>query len=263
MAVIFTALLGLGLTSTLSEPQMRSWGWRVPLLIGCAIIPLILRLRRSLEETDAFRQGSHPRSPREVLSLVAIHWPLVLLGMMLSVFTTTTFYLITAYTPTLGRQALHLQPAGVLAVTLCVGLSNLAWLPIGGAISDRVGRRPLLLIMPALCLLTAYPAMRYLVEAPTFARLLAVLLLFSSFFGLYNGAMVPTLTEMMPAKVRTAAFSLAFSLATAIFGGFSPAVATYLIERTGNKAAPSLWLSLAAASSLIAAALVPTSSPRE
>jgi len=256
MAVIFTALLGLGLTTSLSESQMRVWGWRVPLLIGCAIIPLILRLRRSLEETDAFRHGTHPRSPREVVTLVAAHWRLVLSGMLLSVFTTTTFYLITAYTPTFGRQALHLQPGGVLAVTLCVGFSNLLWLPIGGMISDRVGRRPLLLIMPALCLLTAYPAMRFLVAAPTFTRLLAVQLLFSSFFGLYNGAMVACLTEIMPARVRTAAFSLAFSLATAIFGGFSPAVATYLIERTGNKAAPALWLSLAAALSLTAAAFV-------
>jgi MFS family permease len=261
MAVIFTALVGLGLTSWLSEAQMGAWGWRVPLLIGCAIIPLIVRLRRSLEETEAFRRGDPPRSPREVLAIVAAHWRLIALGTMLSVFTTTTFYLITAYTPTFGRQALHLRPVDVLVVTLCVGLSNLVWLPIGGSISDRVGRRPLLLIMPLLCLLTAYPAMRFLVSAPTFTRLLAVQLLFSAFFGLYNGAMVPCLTEIMPAKVRTAAFSLAFSLATAIFGGFSPAVATYLIERTGNKAAPALWLSLAAAISLAAAVLVTSPAP--
>src|SRR5262249_49773883 len=121
--------------------------------------------------------------------------------------------------------------------------------------SDRIGRRPILLLMPALCLLTAYPAMLWLVAAPSFGKLLIVELWFSFFFGMYNGAMIPFLAEMMPPAVRTARFSLAFSLATASVGGFTPAVATYLIEATGNRAAPALWLSLAAAISLTAALL--------
>ena len=258
MAVIFTALVGLTLAVMCTPQQMADWGWRVPLFIGCLIIPLILWLRRSLEETEAFRTSRHARSAGEVFRIVAANWRLVLLGMMLSVFTTTTFYLITAYTPTFGRQALHLEASGNFKVTLCVGLSNLLWLPIGGALSDRVGRRPLLLLIPVLCLLTAYPAMRWLVAAPNFTKLLLVELWFSFFFGIYNGAMIPFLAEMMPAEVRTAAFSLAFSLATAIFGGFTPAVATYLIERTANAAAPALWLSLAAAISLTAAHLAKT-----
>ena len=257
VAVIFSALLGIALASSLTASQMSSWGWRVPLFVGCAIIPLLLWLRRSLEETDAFRTSRRAESAARVFADVAANWRLVLLGSMLSVLTTTTFYLITAYAPTFGRQALHLKPLASLVVTLCVGVSNLVLLPIGGAISDRIGRRPLLLLVPALCLLTAYPAMLWLVSAPTFTRLLVVELWFSLFFGLYNGAMIPCLFEMMPPAVRTAAFSLAFSLATAIFGGFTPAVATYLIERTGNRAAPALWLSLAAAISLVAATLIP------
>jgi metabolite-proton symporter len=253
VAVVFAALLGIALTSVVPPEQMTVWGWRVPLLVGCFIIPLILWLRRSLEETEVFRRSRHARSAAEVFRIVAANWQLVVLGMMLSVFTTTTFYLITAYTPTFGRQALHLAARDNLVVTLCVGLSNLLWLPVGGALSDRIGRRPILLLVPALALITAYPAMAWLVAAPTFAKLLAVELWFSLFFGIYNGAMIPYLTELMPPAVRTAAFSLAFSLATAIFGGFTPAVCTYLIEKTGNRAAPALWLSTAAAISLAAA----------
>jgi metabolite-proton symporter len=247
VAVVFTALLGVALTVVLSSNQMASWGWRIPLLIGCLIVPIILWLRRSLEETEAFRQMRHrPHKASEVFRLVAANWPLVLIGMMLAVLTTTTFYLITAYTPTFGSQALHLDPQKNLLVTLCVGISNFMWLPIGGWISDRIGRRPILLTIPILTLLTAYPAMAWLVAEPNFIKLLLVLLWFSFFFGIYNGAMVPFLTELMPAEVRTAAFSLAYSLATAIFGGFTPAICTYLIKATGNKAAPALWLSLAA-----------------
>jgi hypothetical protein len=83
------------------------------------------------------------------------------------------------------------------------------------------------------------------------------LLLFSVYFGLYNGALIPLLAEIMPREVRTTAFSLAFVTATAIFGGFTPAICTYLVEMTGNRAAPGLWLSLAAIISFTAAFLIP------
>jgi MFS transporter, MHS family, citrate/tricarballylate:H+ symporter len=261
VAVIFAALIGIALSMAVPPAQMTAWGWRIPLLIGCLIIPLIFWLRRSLEETEAFRRSRHARTAAEVFRIVGANWRLVLLGMMLSVFTTTTFYLITAYTPTFGRQALHLAATDNLIVTLFVGFSNFIWLPIGGAWSDRIGRRPMLLVIPALALFTAYPAMSWLVTAPSFSKLLIVELWFSFFFGIYNGAMIPFLAEMMPVEVRTAAFSLAFSLATAIFGGFTPAVGTYLIEQTGNRAAPALWLSLAAAISLVAAVLSKAGAP--
>jgi MHS family citrate/tricarballylate:H+ symporter-like MFS transporter len=94
--------------------------------------------------------------------------------------------------------------------------------------------------------------MLWLVDAPSFGKMLTVVLIFSSYFGLYNGAMVATLTEIMPPQVRTAGFSLAFSLATAIFGGFTPLVSTALIEMTGNRASPALWLCFAALVSLTA-----------
>jgi len=226
------------------------------LVIGCLIIPLILFLRRSLEETDAFKKmQSHPRRIADVLRVVGANWRLMLSGMMLVVFTTTSFYLITAYTPTFGKQALHLDSRTAFLVTLCVGLSNFFWLPIAGSLSDRIGRRPLVTVVPVLALVTAYPAMAWLVVAPSFTHLLVVELWFSALFGFYNGAMVPLLVEMMPESVRTAGFSLAYSLATAVFGGFTPAISTYLIERSGNKAAPALWLMTAAAVSLIGISL--------
>ena len=127
-------------------------------------------------------------------------------------------------------MALKLDATAVLIVTVCVGLSNFIWLPIGGAISDRIGRRPVLIVMPLLTIVTAYPLMLWLVAAPSFGKLLATVLVFSAYYGLYNGAMVPMLTEIMPAKVRTAGFSLAYSLATALFGGVTPLVSSWLIE---------------------------------
>jgi hypothetical protein len=104
-------------------------------------------------------------------------------------------------------------------------------------------------------LITAYPVMLWLVHAPSFAKLLGVELWFSFIYGSYNAAMVVYLTEIMPIDVRTTGFALAYSLATAVFGGFTPAFSTYLIHATQNRAIPGLWLSAAAVCGLIAALL--------
>jgi MFS family permease len=232
---------------------MMAWGWRIPLLLGCAIIPFLFVLRRSLPETDEFNARKHkPRVP-EILRSLTANWSIVLIGMMMVTMTTVSFYMITAYTPTFANSVLHLAAMDGLIVTLCVGASNLFWLPVMGSLSDRVGRRPLLLACTALMLVTAYPAMLWLIRGPSFSRLLIVELWLSFLYGSYNGAMVVFLTEIMPVSVRTSGFALAYSLATAVFGGFTPAISTYLIHITGNRAIPGLWLSVAAASGLVSA----------
>ncbi|MGA6969525.1 MAG: MFS transporter, partial [Xanthobacteraceae bacterium] len=204
--------------------------------------------------------ASHPQ-PREILLRLGQNWPIVIIGMLLVTMTTVSFYFITAYTPTYGREVLKLGNIESLVVTLCVGISNLFWLPVMGAVSDRVGRRPVLLTFTILMLVTAYPALSWLVSAPSFARLLAVELWLSFIYASYNGAMVVALTEIVPLHVRTAGFSVAYSLATAIFGGFTPAVATYLFHLTENRAVAGLWLMFAAACSLVATLLAFRMSP--
>jgi MFS family permease len=255
VAVMFAALLGVVLNSTLPPQHMLLWGWRIPLFLGCAIIPFLFRLRHSLQETDEFVARKHKPSIWEILHSLTANWQIVIIGTMLVTMTTVSFYMITAYTPTFGNSVLHMASIDSLIVTLCVGASNLFWLPVMGAFSDRVGRRPLLLACTTLMLVTAYPATLWLVREPSFSRLLAVELWLSFIYGSYNGAMVVFLTEIMPVNVRTSGFALAYSLATAIFGGFTPAVSTYLIHNTGNRAVPGMWLSFAAACSLVAALL--------
>ena len=252
IAVVFAALLGLILSSTLRPEQMAGWGWRVPLLIGSMLIPFLLLLRRSLAETDDFKGRKHHLNAREIRRSMMVNWRLVLLGMMLSLTTTVTFYLITAYMPTYGTSVLHLSAAASMLVTLVVGVSNLCWLPLMGALSDRFGRRPLLLLFSTIALLTPYPLLLWLVSMPSFERLLAAALWLSMIFGSYNGAMVVFLTEIMPADVRVSGFSFSYSLATGIFGGFTPAVSTWLIHETGNSAMPGLWMAFAGLMSLLA-----------
>lgn len=252
VAVVFAGLLGVILNHWLTPQDMGEWGWRVPFFVGCLIVPALFIIRRSLEETAEFQQRKHRPTLGQVLRSIGQNFGLVLAGTALVVMTTVSFYLITAYTPTFGKNELHLSDFDSLLVTMCVGLSNFIWLPLMGAVSDRIGRKPLLLAATVLALVTAYPMLSWLVAEPSFARLLEVELWLSFLYGSYNGAMVVALTEIMPADVRTTGFSLAYSLATATFGGFTPAVCTWLIHTLDNKAAPGIWLSGAAALGLLA-----------
>ena len=182
---------------------------------------------------------------------LAANWAVVLGGVAMVIMTTVSFYLITVYTPTFGRTVLKLSELDALLVTMVIAVSNFVWLPISGALSDRIGRKPILVIFTVLALLTAYPVLAWLVSAPSFGRMLEVELWLSFLYAGYNGAMVVALTEIVPATVRTAGFSLAYSLATTL-GGSSLAISTFLIERTGDKAAPGYWLSFAALCGLVA-----------
>ena len=101
-------------------------------------------------------------------------------------------------------------------------------------------------------LFTTYPSLAWLVAAPSLHRMLIVELWLSFLYASYNGAMIAALTEVMPANVRTSGFALAYSLATALFGGFTPYVSTWLIHTTQDKASPGIWMTCAAASGLIA-----------
>jgi MFS family permease len=253
LAVMFAAFVGVVLNFFLLPKQITEWGWRIPLLLGCVMIPMLFRFRSSLQETDEFAARKSRPTSSEIRHSLLANWRTVAIGTLMVTMTTISFYMITAYTPTFGSTVLHLSNKVSLLVTLCVGASNLFWLPVMGAFSDRVGRRPLLIACTVLMLVTAYPAILWLVHAPSFRSFLAVELWLSFIYGSYNGAMIVFLTEIMPPDVRTSGFSLAYSLATALFGGFTPAICTYMIHVTGNRAVPGLWLAFGSVCGLVAA----------
>ena len=256
VAIIFSAALGYCLNESMSKELIADWGWRIPFFIGCLIIPIVFQIRRSLQETEEFLAKRHHPSFKEILKSLGLNWQLVVAGMMLIVMTTVSFYLITVYTPTFGKSDLKLSIVDSLMVTFAVGLSNFIWLPIMGALSDRIGRWPIMATFSALTMISAYPVLSWLVGNPSFEHMLAVELWLSFLYGSYNGATVVALTEIIPSAIRTTGFSLAYSLATALFGGFTPLVSTWLIQSTGDKAAPGYWMAMAGAMGLLATALI-------
>ncbi|OUI85989.1 citrate-proton symporter [Acetobacter tropicalis] len=251
VAVMAAAAIGVALATLIAPPDMAAWGWRVPLLIGCLIVPVLFFLRRNLQETEAFATTHKPPHFSEIVQTIAREWRVVSTGLLMVLMTTTSFYVITAYTPSFGSAVLHLSTTDSLVVTLCVGMTNFLLLPVFGALSDRIGRKKLLITSTVLAILTAYPAMSWLVAAPSLLRLLTVELWLAIIYSIYNGAAVVYLTEIVPPRIRTTGFSMAYSLATCV-GGFTPTVCTWLIHATGNRAIPGAWLALAALCGLAA-----------
>lgn len=256
VAVMMAAGLGCLLNSFLPKETMAAWGWRVPFLVGCTLIPLIFYMRQSLEETAVFLNAKHRPTLPHVLRSLWDNGLLITGGMLLVVLTTVCFYLTTVYTPTYGTDVLQLTPRESLLVTVVVGASNMLWLPVMGALSDRIGRRPQLFVGALLVLLTSRPALNQLTAHPTLITMLLVECWLSFLFATYNGALVVALFELMPADIRTTGFSLAYSLATAVFGGFTPMISMYLIAKTNDRAAPAFWLCAAAVLSLMGLALL-------
>jgi MHS family citrate/tricarballylate:H+ symporter-like MFS transporter len=251
VAIIVGALLGFLINRTLMPQQISDWGWRIPFFIGCMIVPFIFIIRRSLQETAAFTARKHTPTTAEIFRTLAANWGVVLGGVGMVIMTTVSFYLITVYTPSFGKTVLKLSESDALLVTIAVGISNFIWLPVSGAVSDKIGRKPILVLFSLLALFTAYPALSWLISNITFERMLIVELWLSFIYAWYNGAMVVALTEVVPVSVRTAGFSLAYSLATTL-GGSSLAVSTWLIQTTEDRAAPGYWMGAAGACGLLA-----------
>jgi len=262
VAVIFASGLGVLIHACFSIDFIAGFAWRIPFFIGCLIVPVLFYIRTSMTESAVFEKAAHHPALKEVVSSLTRDYKIIILGMFMVAMTTASFYLITAYTPTFGRIELKLSDMDSLIVTVCVGLSNFFWLPVMGAVSDRVGRKPLLVGATGLAIVTVYPAMLWLASEPGFMRLVAVELWLSFLYGSYNGAMVVALTEVMPPRVRATGFSLAYSLATTFFGGFTPFVCTYLIASARHmlpadkawlaNSMPGVWLTIISILSLSA-----------
>jgi MHS family citrate/tricarballylate:H+ symporter-like MFS transporter len=222
LAVVAAALIGYLLTKYITNDQMNSFGWRIPFLIGCFIVPFVFYQRRNLKETEAFNSRAEKLTMHQIFSSALSSYKIILLGSTLVMFTTVMFYMITAYTPTYGKSMLNFSSTNAFMVTAFVGISNFILLPIMGIVSDKVGRIKPLIFFSVLGVISAYPLLYLLATAPSFGKFLFVELFFSFIFAGYNGSMVVALTEIVDKSTRTIGFSLAYSLATAIYGGFTP-----------------------------------------
>ena len=151
VAVVVAALLGFAIANLMAPADADAWGWRIPFFIGCAIVPFLYLIRRSLEETAEFAARKVHPTFAQIYETLGANWAIVLGGVAMVIMTTVSFYLITVYTPTFGRNVLKLSESDALLATMAIAASNFFWLPVAGALSDRIGRKPILVDLRGPC----------------------------------------------------------------------------------------------------------------
>jgi MFS transporter, MHS family, proline/betaine transporter len=251
LITVLVSLFGLALTTLLTHKQLVEWGWRIPYIFGMLVGPAGLYIRAKVVETPEFLQAEKPETT-PIMDLLRRHPLPVLLAVGASIVSNSSYYLL-LYIPTYGVKTLHLPAYTGFVATLVAGSILAIGCPLAGHWSDKIARRPpIMLIMVWLFVLTAYPSFYLMVAWPSLAACVLAAGWLNVVKAGYSGVLPSLLSEQFPVETRAIGVSLGFSIAVSIFGGFAPLVATWLIARTGNPLSPSYYLVFTALLSLIA-----------
>ena len=246
MSVAGGSLLGVGLaallTSWIGSQAINDWGWRIPFLLGGLFGPIGLWLRRRVDETPPFREVLAEGDTAE-----ASTFRHAAQAFGFTILWTVSFYVFLTYMPTYTRTQLHLTAAQALWASTASLLALVVLVPLMGALSDRIGRKVLLLSSCALCFVLPIPAFYVLTQGYGFASVVWVQIVFALAISLFSGPGPAAIAEMFPTRGRSTWMSSSYALAVAIFGGFAPFISQWLIDVTGSKMAPTAYVMAAAA----------------
>jgi MHS family proline/betaine transporter-like MFS transporter len=229
------------LSDILPDAAMEAWGWRIPFLLGLVVGLAGFFLRRRLAE------ASVPHAARSPFKETVRHhrWLLARLA-GLSMFNAVGFYLLFVYIVSWLQLADGIAPAHALAINSLSMVVLLPCMVVMGALSDRFGRRPILLAATALAFLSALPLFwlmhndqRLYVQLGQLGFVLSV--------GMFLGTQPTLMVEAVPAAIRCTAIALGYNVTLGVIGGLSPLVATWLVQRTDDQLAPAFMIMAAAA----------------
>jgi MHS family proline/betaine transporter-like MFS transporter len=240
--ILLGSAVGAGFAASMSAATLDSWGWRIPFLLGLAVGIAGYILRRYVLETVSMQKRE--RAP--IVETLHDHWRIVVGFIGLTVFNAVTFYIGFVYLVSWLQTADGIPPARALEMNSFSMTILLAVVIAAGWLSDRFGRKPLLLLASILGFIGAMPLFWLLnhpsVLLPQLGQLGLVVMM-----GLYGGALPAMLVETAPAQVRCTAVALGYNLCMGVFGGLSPLVATWLVDRTGDEVAPAFMIMASAA----------------
>jgi MFS transporter, MHS family, proline/betaine transporter len=249
-------LLGSGVgalvSSALGEEAMHAWGWRVPFLFGAVIAVAGLLFRRNLAEPPAARRLDRAAGLPIVVA-VRDHWRAMVRLIALLLGGTIGFYMIFVYAASYLTAYMHFSTARALDISsVNLFFMLVVMLPLA-ALSDRIGRKPMLLASSLGVLFLAWP-LWWLIHQDALVPIIAGQLGFALLFSLPLSTIGAVMAELLPPEVRCSGASVAYNLCVGLFGGTTPLVATYLIVRTQDDFAPVYYLMAAAAIQLAAVA---------
>jgi MFS transporter, MHS family, proline/betaine transporter len=255
-SIFLGQLSGLGttalLTSLLGSAAISEWGWRIPFLIGALVGPVGLLVRRTVDETPAFKRAAAEREPAMTQPGTPV-WMTLVHAFCFVAVQSVVVYTFFSYFPTFMQKYLGLTADQSLWSTTFANAVVLVTCLLAGALSDKIGRKPLMLAHCLAFLVLTYPLMSILLtKGATFGTIVVVQAFLGVLTGLFLGSFPAALVEFFPTRRRLASLGTAYNLASMVFGGFAPFIATFLIAQTGSPIAVSFYTIFAAALSTVA-----------
>ncbi len=257
LAVMVAAGVAFTVFNTLSPADVSGWAWRIPFLIGVLIVPVGLWLRKALEETHANELDARTRDVSSLRIAFGQHLGKIVSGVGLIIGGTAANAVVVLYMATYAVTQLKLAPTSGLLAGVTAGFATLIAAPIGGALSDVIGRRLVALIAYVMILVTIYPAFLYLNANPDVSSLLMIVGFLAALNGIGGAIIIITVAEIFPVEVRVTGMSMVYALGVAIFGGFGQFIVTWLIKATDSPIAPAYYVMACAVATILALATIP------
>lgn len=257
---ILSALVGTTMTLVYTKSEITEWAWRIPFLLGMVILPVGLWLRRTLDETPAFaaemeRQArEHRKLKTPILQILRDYPGRLLLGMGLSIFWVVSVYILIIFFPTHAQRAWHFEATQAFQASFVGNCLLIAGCVFSGALSDRFGRMRVLAVTAFLLMVGVLPALMWLDSSRSVLSLFVVQSLLCVLVSLYTGVTPAALSEVFPVGVRATGIAVAYNAASAIFGGFAPAILTWFHNKTGSPFGPAWYVMAAGAIGICAIA---------
>jgi MFS family permease len=253
-AVLCAGLVGFALASVLSPEQLQDWGWRVAFLIGGSIIPFVLIARRNLEET--FSLAETPDEPVAIRPYLRI----ALLGLAIIGSGTILSYTL-SYMTTYAIDTLHMAANVAFAATIVNGGSGVLFDSVSGWLSDRYGRKPVMIIPGVLLVVACLPVFLLIVQLKTATAFLVGVGVLAILGAFSQPPVIIALTEALPRAIRSRGLSTVYALAIATFGGGTQLLVKWLLTQVGNPLVPAWLLTPVSAIGVIAMFLFPETAP--
>jgi MHS family citrate/tricarballylate:H+ symporter-like MFS transporter len=255
-SVLASGLVGYGLSRVLNDAALDAWGWRVAFLLGAAIVPFGLLLRRQLAETLPPKSIATAAAAAPIFGLRRI----VVLGLVMLAGGTTVSYTLD-YLTTYATSTLHMATSVGFLATVFLGLTGVITDPIGGWLSDRFGRKPMRIIPWIFLMLITVPGFFLLSTARSTGVLIGLSVALTVAADLAMPSVLVSITESIPSRIRAGSLGLIYAFAISVFGGSTQFTAAWLTGLTHNPLAPAWYMTVCVGLALIAMIALPETAP--
>lgn len=229
LGILAGMVMGLVLETSLTEDQMLAWGWRIPFIVGAVLGLFALWMRLKMDESEVFEAAKEGREIKEnVFVSVAKNWRTALQVIGMTCGLTVSYYVWAVTMPSLAQKSFGYTPTDAFTATIVSNIIFIAALPMWGIVSDKIGRKPTMLIALLGSAITYIPLVKWIESSHTVGVLIAAISLQLIFLAAFLGHAPATYAEMFSTEQRASGFGIPYAIAIAAFGGTAAAIMTWM-----------------------------------